>query len=463
MTAGGRRNDFTRGAMWQVILRMALPMMLAQLVQVLYSVVDRMYIGHMPDVGSLALTGLGLCMPVISLVAAFAGLCGVGGGPLCSIARGRGDLAYAEKVMGNALTLLLAIGAALTAALLLFLRPVLYAVGASEETYPFAAQYAQIYVLGTVFSMLALGMNYFINAQGFARTGMLTVAIGAALNIALDPLFIFALGLGIRGAALATVLSQAVSAAWAMGFLLSRRAILELKTRNMRLDWAIVRRILALGSTGFVMSMTNAAVQIAYNVQLRLWGGDLYVGAMTVVNSVREVFFMVNSGLRDGAQPVLGYNYGAGVYSRVKQGIRFLTACSICYACAVWLLMLLLPEMIVRVFNADPALVAVAAPALRVYFCGFLFMSMMMAGQGVFLSLGRARQAVFFSILRKVIIVLPLIFLLPYVGGWGVMGVFWSEPISDLLGGGACFLTMYLTVYRSLGADRPVKGANETI
>ena len=443
--------------MWQVILRMAVPMMLAQLVQVLYSVVDRMYIGHMPGAGSLALTGLGLCMPIVSIITAFAGLCGVGGGPLCSIARGRGDLDYAEQVMGNALTLLLGIGAVLTGLLLALLRPVLFAVGASAATYPFAAQYARIYILGTVFSMLALGMNFFINAQGFAKIGMLTVAIGAALNIALDPVFIFALDLGITGAALATVISQAVSAAWAMAFLLGRRSILDLKLKNMRLRWRIVRRILALGTTGFFMSVTNASVQIAYNVQLRLWGGDLYVGAMTVINSVREVFFMVNSGLRDGAQPVLGYNYGAGVFSRVKQGIRFLTGVSFCYAAAVWLMMMLLPGAIVRVFNSEPELVAVATPALRVYFCGFIFMSMMMAGQGVFLSLGRAKYAVTFSILRKVVIVVPLIFLLPLIGGWGVMGVFWSEPVSDLLGGGACFVTMYFTVYRKLGADAPVR------
>lgn len=453
-----QKNDFTKGAVWRVVLRMAVPMMLAQLVNVLYSVVDRMYIGHMAGTGSLALTGLGLCMPIVSVVAAFAGLCGVGGGPLCSIARGKGDLGYAEKVMGNALTLLLGIGTVLTAALLLLMRPVLYAVGASDATWPFASEYARIYILGTIFVMLSLGMNYFINAQGFAKIGMLTVAIGAALNIALDPLFIFVLDMGIAGAATATVISQAVSAVWAMGFLLSRRAILELKVQNMRLEWGIVRRILALGATGFVMSITNAAVQIAYNVQLQAWGGDLYVGAMTVINSVREVFFMVNSGLRDGAQPVLGYNYGAGVMSRVKRGIRFLTGFSVCYATAVWLVMMLFPGAIVRVFNSEPALVAVATPALRVYFCGFIFMSMMMAGQGVFLSLGRAKHAVTFSILRKVVIVLPLIFLLPLTGGWGVMGVFWSEPISDLVGGGACFVTMYFTVYRELGEDVPVRG-----
>ena len=270
-----QKNDFTQGAVWKVILRMAVPMMLAQTVNVLYNIVDRMYIGHMPGSGSLALTGLGLCMPIISIITAFASLCGVGGGPLCSIARGRGDLRYAERVMGNALAMLLGIGLTLTVLLRIFMRPVLYAMGASEVTYPFASEYAKIYILGTVFVMIAHGMNYFINAQGFARTGMLTVAIGAALNILLDPLFIFVLDMGITGAALATVLSQAVSAGWAMAFLLSSRAILDLKPENLRLEWGIVKRILALGATGYVMSDTNGIVQISYNIQLRAWGGDL--------------------------------------------------------------------------------------------------------------------------------------------------------------------------------------------
>ena len=455
MTAAAGKNDFTQGAVWRVILRMAIPMMLAQTVNVLYSVVDRMYIGHMEGVGSLALTGLGLCMPVVSLITAFSGLCGAGGGPLCSIARGSGDLDYAERVEANALTLLLLFGGALTVLLQVFLKPILFAFGASEATWPYAAGYARVYLCGTVFVMLSLGMNVFINSQGFARVGMLTVTIGAVLNICLDPLFIFVFGMGITGAAIATVLSQAVSACWAMGFLLSRRAILTLKRRNMRLRWAIVRRILALGVTGFVMSITNAIVQISYNVTLGAWGGDLYVGAMTVINSVRELLFMACSGLRDGAQPVLGFNYGARVYSRVKAGIRFLCLFVFSYAALAWLCVMLFAGGIVRVFNSDPEMVAVAVPAMRVFFSGFVFMALMIAGQSVFLGLGKSRQAATFSILRKVVIVTPLIFLLPRIGGLGVMGVFWSEPISDLLGGGASFLTMYFTVYRRLGGDGP--------
>ena len=448
------KNDFTQGEVWRVIIRMAVPLMLAQLVNVLYSVVDRMYIGHIPGVGSLALTGLGLTMPVVSIVTAFASLCGTGGGPLCSIARGGGDRDKAEKIMGNCLTLLLIFGIALTALLQLFSRPILFAFGASEDTFPYAAEYLRVYLWGTVFVMISLGMNHIINAQGFAKIGMFTVIIGAVVNIILDPIFIFALGRGISGAALATVIAQGVSALWAMGFLLSDRAILDLKLKNMLLRPAIVGRILALGITGFVMSITNALVQTACNTQLQRFGGDTYVGAMTVINSIREMTFMAAHGLTAGAQPVLGYNYGAGAYSRVKRGIRFVSVSAVLYALAVWAVVMLIPGLLTRIFNSEPELVAVCSRAMRIYFCGFFLMAMQLAGQSVFVGLGKSRQAVFFSLLRKAIIVTPLVYLLPTLPAFGVDGVFWSEPISDLIGGMSCFLTMYFTVYKRLPEDK---------
>lgn len=444
------KNDFTQGAVWQVILRMAVPMALAQLVNVLYSVVDRMYIGHIPGVGSYALTGLGLTMPIVSLISAFANLCGMGGGPLCSIARGEGRLDYAERIMANAFTMLLAIGAVITAVFLIYMKPILYLVGASDDTYPYAAGYARIYILGTLFVMISLGMNSFINSQGFAKIGMLTVLLGAVVNIILDPIFIFALDMGITGAAVATVISQACSAVWALAFLTSKRAILSFKLKNMIPELKIVGRILALGVTGFVMSATNSIVQIFCNLQLRKYGGDLYVGVMTVVNSVREVVFMLIHGLTSGAQPVLGYNYGARAYSRVKAGIRFISAASVGYAVAVWLLIMLAPRALVLIFNNESAMLEACTPAMRMYFCGFVLMSLQMAGQSVFVGLGKSKQAVFFSLLRKVIIVVPLVLLLPSIGGLGVNGVFLSEPISDLIGGTASFATMYFTVYRRL-------------
>lgn len=448
-----RKNDFTQGEIWRVIMRMALPLMLAQLVNVLYSVVDRMYIGHIPGVGSLALTGLGLTMPIVCIVTAFAGLCGTGGGPLCSIARGEGNRFRAEEIMGNSFTLLLIFGVALTVLLQIFAKPILYAFGASDATFPYAREYLRIYLMGTLFVMISLGMNHFINAQGFASIGMLTVAIGAVINIVLDPIFIFVLDMGISGAALATVIAQAVSAVWALGFLLSKKAILDLRLKNMILRRALVGRILALGTTGFVMSITNALVQTACNRQLQLFGGDSYVGAMTIINSIRELTFMAAHGLTAGAQPVLGYNFGAAAYSRVKKGIRFVSSASFVYGLSIWLLVMILPRTLASIFNSDPVLLAATERSMRIYFCGFFLMALQLAGQCVFVGLGKSRQAVFFSLLRKAIIVTPLVILLPHIPALGVEGVFWAEPISDLIGGAACFTTMYFTVYKKLPED----------
>lgn len=446
------KNDFTKGPMWRVIIGMAVPMALAQLVNVLYSIVDRMYIGHIPGVGGYALTGLGLTMPVVSIITALANLCGMGGGPLCSIARGQGRIDYAEKIMANALTMLLIIGASVTALFLIWMEPIIYLFGASPDTYQYAADYMRIYIFGTLFVMISLGMNSFINAQGFASVGMLTVLLGAAVNIALDPVFIFALDMGIAGAALATVISQALSAAWALLFLTSRHAILDLRVKNMPPSPRIVARILALGVTGFVMNATNGIVQIFCNVQLQKYGGDLYVGVMTVINSIREMVFMIIHGLTSGAQPVLGYNYGARRYGRVRDGIRFCAAASVSYSAAVWLLVMLLPRALVLIFNNEPEMLEACAPAMRLYFCGFVLMSLQMSGQSVFVGLGKSKRALFFSLLRKVIIVVPLVLLLPGLG-FGVNGVFLSEPVSDLIGGLACFITMYFTVYRPLARE----------
>lgn len=439
--------------MWKVILKMAIPMMLAQLVNVLYNVVDRMYIGHIPGVGSLALTGLGLTMPLVSVITAFANLCGSGGGPLCSIARGEGNRERAELVMGNTFTLLLILGVGLTVLLSVFTEKILVLFGASADTLPYAAEYSRIYLFGTLFVMISLGMNAFINAQGFAKTGMLTVMVGAVVNIVLDPIFIFVLDMGIAGAAWATLIAQFCSAAWVLKFLFGKKAILDLRPRFMRLRADVVGRVLALGVTGFVMGVTTGLVQIGCNVQLQRYGGDLYVGVMTVINSVREIAFLVMQGLGAGAQPVLGYNYGAKAYDRVRTGIRFFCISSLLYAGTVWLLSITIPGAMIAIFNREPELLRAGIPAVRIYFCGFIFMSLQSAGQSVFVGLGRAKSAVIFSVLRKVVIVLPLIWLLPRIPVLGVHGVFWSEPVSDLLGGGACFLTMYFTVYRRLGRE----------
>ena len=430
------------------IIHMAVPMTVAQLINILYNVVDRMYLGRLP--GHLALTGLGLCLPIISILMGFANLCGMGGAPLCSIHRGRGEMDEAERIMGNSFTLLLLFGLSLTGLCLAFRRPILYLFGASDLTFPYANDYLTIYILGTVFVMVGLGMNPFINSQGFSRMGMMTVTVGAVVNIVLDPIFIFGMGMGVRGAALATVISQGCSAVWVLRFLTGRRAILRLRLSALRLHAGRVKRILSLGSSGFAMSMTNSLVQVLCNATLQAWGGELYVGVMTVINSIREVISMPVQGITNGCQPVLGYNYGAGEYRRVRQGIRFTTALTLSYSLVVWLLVLIFPEALIRIFNNEPDLIAAGIPAFRIYFATFFCMSFQFIGQSVFVGLGRSRQAVFFSLLRKAFIVAPLTLLLPALG-LGVDGVFLAEPISNVVGGLACLLTMYAVVYRPLG------------
>ena len=430
------------------IIYMAVPMTVAQLINILYNVVDRMYLGRLP--GHLALTGLGLCLPIISILMGFANLCGMGGAPLCSICRGRGEQEEAEHIMGNSFTLLLLFGTALTVLCLAFRRPILYLFGASDVTFPYANDYLTIYILGTLFVMIGLGMNPFINAQGFSRMGMVTVAVGAVVNIVLDPIFIFGLDMGVRGAALATVLSQACSALWVLKFLTGKRAILKLRLSALKLRIDRVKRILSLGASGFAMSMTNSLAQVLCNATLEAYSGDLYVGVMTVVNSVREVITMPVQGITNGCQPVLGYNYGAGLYQRVRQGIRFTTVLTVGYSVAIWAVVMLLPEPLIRIFNNEPDLIAAGIPAFHIYFATFFCMAFQFIGQSVFVGLGRSKSAIFFSLLRKAFIVAPLTLILPAVG-LGADGVFLAEPISNVLGGLACILTMYVTVYRPMG------------
>ncbi|MBM6869501.1 MATE family efflux transporter [Pseudoflavonifractor phocaeensis] len=428
----------------------------AQLINILYNIVDRMYIGRMEGAeGWLALTGLGLCLPIISIIMGFGNLCGMGGAPLFSIHRGRGEREEAGMVMGNSFALLLLFGLGLTVLGLLFRRPVLYLFGASDQTFPYANDYLTIYLLGTLFVMISLGMNPFINAQGFSGTGMLTVGLGAAVNIILDPIFIFGLDLGVQGAALATVISQGCSAVWALAFLCGRRSEYRLQPETMRLSAGRVGRIVSLGTSGFIMNLTNSLVQSLCNATLQSWGGEIYVAVMTVINSLREVITMPVNGITNGAQPVLGFNYGAGQRERVRQAIRFTVAVTMTYSVVVWVITLLFPEALIRVFNDSPELLADGVPAFRVYFATFAFMSFQFIGQSVFVALGRSRNAVFFSLLRKAFIVAPLTLILPHLFGLGVYGVFLAEPVSNVLGGLACVLTMYVTVYRPLGREEP--------
>ena len=443
-------SDFSKGSVAGNILRLALPMTVAQLINVLYSVVDRMYIGRLPDAAGNALTGLGLTFPILSMVTAFANLFGMGGSPLFSMERGRGNTDKAKEILGNTFALLVGTGVVLTVVLLLIKKPLLYAFGASDTTYPYADGYLTIYLCGSIFVMISLGLNPFINAQGFGRKGMMTVLIGAVTNIVLDPLFIFVFDMGVQGAALATIISQFFSALWAFSFLRGKKAILRLEWPYVKLRLKLVWQIVSLGFSSFVMAITNSIVQVACNSTLQAFGGDLYVGVMTILNSVREVVSTPINGMTSAGQPVIGFNYGAQEYKRVRTGIQFITVVCVVYTTLVWLLLFLFPRFFIGLFSGEEALREAAVPAMHIYFFGFFMMGLQMAGQSAAVALGRSKQAVFFSLFRKVIIVTPLTLLLPHLFGLGVNGVFLAEPISNFIGGGACYITMLLTIWREM-------------
>lgn len=443
-------HDFSRGSIAANIMSLAVPMTLAQLINVLYSIVDRIYIGHIPHTSAQALTGIGLCLPIITIITAFANLFGMGGAPLCSIARGGHEEGRAEKVMGNSFSMLLLSGAVLMFICMVFKKPLLFLFGASSATFSYADQYITIYIFGTLFVMTSLGMNNFINSQGFGKIGMLTVLLGAVMNIILDPVLIFGLNMGVKGAAAATIISQGASAVWVLRFLTGKKAELKLSLRAMCPEWKLVREITLLGTSGFVMSVTNGTVQIVCNAVLARSGGDLYVGIMTVINSVREIITMPVTGLTSGAQPVIGYNYGAGCFDRVKSSIKFMSAACMVFSFIVWAVLFFEPEFFLKLFTKESELIINGIPAMRIYFCGIFMMALQFAGQSTYVALNRPKQAVFFSLFRKVIIVVPLTILLPQTAGLGTNGVFLAEPVSNVIGGTACFLTMLVTVWPSL-------------
>ena len=443
------QTDFSKGNVYRNILEVSIPMTLAQLLNLLYNVVDRMYIGRIPGAGA-ALTGVGICFPVITMITAFTYLFGNGGSPLCAMELGRGNHEEAEKLMGNTFSMLLISSIILMAVSYLFYKPILYAFGASDVTFPYAGDYITIYLIGTPFVMISLGLNPFINCQGFGNMGMLTVLIGAVLNIILDPIFIFGLHMGVRGAALATIISQICSGIWVLRFLTGKKVTLRLNRLAMVIEWARVKEIMALGISGFMMQFTNGLVQIFCNSTLHIYGGDIYVGVMTVLNSVRDIATMMVHGLTNGASPVMSFNYGEKAFGKVKQAIKFVTVVCFSYALFVWGIIKIMPEFFIKLFNNDPTLLEKGVPALHIYFFGFCFMALQFTGQAVFVALGKAKRATFFSIFRKVIIVVPLTVLLPRVGGLGVDGVFWAEPISNLIGGCACFFTMLATILPEL-------------
>ena len=444
------KQDMGSGSVKKLMLQLMIPAVVAQVVNLLYNIVDRIYIGHIAGIGAAALTGVGLFTPILMLLNAFAMLVGAGGAPRTAIALGQGDKEQAEKIISNSFTMLLLFSVVLTISFYAGAPMLLRLFGASDATFVYAREYIRLYLLGTVFVMVSVGMNPFINSQGFGNMGMVSVLIGAALNILLDPLFIFGFRMGVKGAALATILSQLCSAVWVMWFLTSKKAVLKLKISCMRLEAARVKRILGLGVSGFIMSFTNSLVQVVCNATLQTYGGDIYVGVMTVLNSVREICTLPVQGFTNGASPVMSFNYGEKAFERVKKAIWFVTAVCVSYTVLIWGALRLAPAFFIRIFNDSPELLEKAVPSLHIYFFGFCFMALQFTGQSVFVALGKSKRATFFSLLRKAFIVAPLTVLLPRVANLGVDGVFWAEPISNLIGGCACFITMLCTILPEL-------------
>lgn len=428
-----KRPNMGEGDVKGLLLKMAIPAVLAQIVNLLYNIVDRIYIGHMPEVGDLALTGVGLFTPMLMLITAFAMLCGSGGAPNAGIALGRGEKEKAEKIMGNCFTLLLGIAVVLTLVFYIFAPKLLKLFGGSENTLPYAIDYARIYILGSVFVLIVMGMNVFITAQGNAKVAMLTTVIGAVVNIALDPIFIFALKMGVRGAALATVISQAVSAVWILRFLTSEKSVIKLKKENMKPEKEIVLPCLALGVSTFVMLSTESILSISFTSSLARYGGDLAVGAMTILTSINQLITMPLAGFCQGGNPIISFNYGAKKFDRVRES--FMTQFIICvsYAGLFCIMLMIFPHLFAGIFTGVTQLVDYTAWAIRIFFAGVFSVGFQLTCQQAFIALGRAKVSLFLACLRKLILLIPLIFILPSFMENQTMAVFLAEPISDII------------------------------
>lgn len=447
-----KRIDFENGTVTGNIIGAALPMLVAQVLNLLYNIVDRIYIARIPETGTAALGAVGLCFPLIVIISAFANLFGSGGAPLFSIFRGKKEEQQAKCIMNTSFSMLCFSALILMVIGLVFAHPLLILFGASQSALTYAVPYMMIYLVGTLPSMLAVGMNPFINAQGYSVIGMFSVAIGAVANLLLDPLFIFVLGFGVRGAAIATVISQSLSAIFVL-FFLTRKA--ELKVHFLRrnelaqsLDYA--KNIISLGTSGFIMQLTNSLVTICCNNVLSVTGGDIYISVMTIISSVRQLVETPIYAINEGTSPILSYNYGAGRPSRVRKAGIVMGLMILGYTVIMWSLIILEPGALIRVFSSDVTLINDSVPALKQYFAAFIFMDLQYIGQTVFKSLNKKKQAIFFSLLRKVFIVVPLTYLMPYALHMGTDGVFLAEPVSNIIGGSLCFITMLCTVLPEL-------------
>lgn len=428
------KNFLSTEPVGRLLLKLALPTVAAQIINMLYNIVDRIYIGHIPEVGAMALTGVGVCMPLIMIVSAFAALVSNGGGPRASIFMGKGDMESAEKTLGNCFVVQVIISILLTAILLIWNRDFLMAFGASENTISYGVDYMNIYAIGTIFVQLTLGMNAFITAQGFAKTGMLSVLIGAVSNIILDPIFIFGFGIGVRGAALATVISQAISCIWVLAFLLGKKTHLKIRTRQMKLKANIILPSLALGLSVFIMQASESIISVCFNSSLLKYGGDIAVGAMTILTSVMQFAMLPLQGLGQGAQPIISYNYGAGNAGRVKSAFWLLLKASLCYSVLLWIFVMLLPQAFAAMFTSDSALLEFTGTALRIYMAMMFLFGIQMACQMTFTSLGNAKASILVAVVRKFILLIPLIYLMPQIfRADQTMAVYMAEPVADAI------------------------------
>lgn len=417
----------------KLLFKLSIPTVIAQLINMLYNIIDRIYIGHMPGDGSLALTGVGVCMPLIMLVSAFAALVSAGGAPRASIFMGKKDLDSAQKTLGNCFSLQMIVSFVLTFILIIWNEDLLLAFGASENTISYATQYMSIYALGTLFVQMTLGMNTFITAQGFTTISMISVLIGAICNIVFDPLFIFGLGMGVKGAALATILSQAISCIWIISFLCGKKTRLKLRKQDMRLQSSIILPCIALGSAAFIMQASESIISICFNASLLHYGGDIAVGAMTIMVSVMQFAMLPLQGIAQGAQPITSYNYGAKNVGRVKKTVRLLIITCLTYSLTLWSAVMLFPHLFVGIFTPDQALINFSAPMLRIYLGGVCLFGIQIACQMTFTALGKALNSIVVAVVRKFVLLLPLIYIMPHLVSNQTMGVYMAEPVADII------------------------------
>ncbi|MGL5151669.1 MAG: MATE family efflux transporter [Clostridium sp.] len=438
-------QDLGKGSIGKLLFALAVPAIIAQIVNVLYNIIDRIFIGRIEN-GEIAMAGVGVAFPIIIIVSAFSALLGMGGAPLAAIKMGEKDNDGAEKIMGNSFSLLVIASVILTVGILIFREPILWAFGASDATIGYAMDYITIYLLGTIFVQIAMGLNPYITTQGFAKIGMYTVMLGAVINIVLDPVFIFGLDLGVKGAALATILAQAVSAIWVLIFLYGKKSLLKIKKENLKLDRKIALGIMALGVSPFIMQATESLVLISLNNQLLKYGGDLAVGAMTIMSSIMQIIMLPNMGLTQGAQPIISYNYGAKQYDRVKKTFKLLIACTTAYTVVLWGALMIVPELFVSIFNSKPELIEITSWSIRIYFAGIFIFGVQVACQQTFLALGQAKKSLILALLRKIILLIPLVFILPIFFEDKLMATLLAEPVADILAALttlACFVVFY--------------------